>query len=93
MCSLVDSLLSSRSFQLLTAGLPVLQDWLAHDDVQLAAYFPFFQVAGVQDVQVCLHDRCKLTLARCLMPAPESLLSGVDYLHPALAFRYYRHYT
>ena len=66
----------------------MLQDWLAHDDVQLAAYFPFFQAAGVQDVQVCLHDRCKLSLARCLMPTINHFLlefkTYTQYLHPSI---------
>lgn len=31
-----------------------LQDWLAHPNVNLAAYFPFFRQAGVEKVQVGL---------------------------------------
>ena len=31
-----------------------LQDWAVHPGVNLAAYFPFFEQAGVEDVQVRL---------------------------------------
>ena len=77
--SLTSMVLASCSFD---NAIFDLQDWLLHKDIQLAAYFPFFKEAGIDNIEV---RHTHFWHPKAVLPARRAAMLCRHYIGPFIS--------